>query len=78
MADLVNAYRGYAEKAQAEADASTLDNVRDRNLRAAAAWSQMAERQERTDRARAVREGTAAATAAALAAERQQDAEVHS
>ena len=57
MADLLASYRGYAEKAQSEADAATLDNVRDRNLRAAAAWTQMAERQERTDRARAVREG---------------------
>lgn len=61
MADLVTAYRGHAEKAQAEADAATLTNVRERNQRAADAWKAMAERQERTDRARAVREGGTAA-----------------
>ncbi|UZK65960.1 hypothetical protein [Sphingomonas sp. M1-B02] len=70
MADLVNTYRTYADKAQTDADAATLDNVRDRNLRAAYAWTQMADRQERTERARAVREGTAAAAAQAL---RQQE-----
>ncbi len=58
MADLVNSYRSHAEKAQADADAATLDNVRDRNLRAAHAWTQMADRQERTERARATREGS--------------------
>lgn len=56
MPDLVTTYRGYAEKAQADADAATLDNVRERNLRAAQAWLQMAERQERTERGRAARE----------------------
>jgi hypothetical protein len=60
MADLANTYRAQAEKAQADADAATLDNVRDRNLRAAAAWTQMAERQERTDRGRARREDAVA------------------
>ncbi|WP_448663506.1 hypothetical protein ACG3SL_02205 [Sphingomonas sp. CJ20] len=69
MADLVNAYRGHAEKAQAEADAATLDNVRNRNLRAAEAWTQMADRQERTDRARATREGHAPANEPTLAQE---------
>jgi hypothetical protein len=63
MADLTSAYRTYAAKAQAEADAATLDNVRERNLRAVHAWTQMAERQERTDRARAAREAPAAARA---------------
>jgi len=57
MAKLAESYREYAAKAQAEAAAATLDNVRDRNLRAAQAWLQMADRQERTERARAVREG---------------------
>jgi len=56
MADLLNLYRDNAARAQADADAATLDNVRERNLRAAAAWEQMAERIERTDRARAARE----------------------
>ena len=56
MAKLNETYRDHAAKAQADADAATLDNVRDRNLRAAEAWRQMAERQERTERARAARE----------------------
>lgn len=56
MADLATSYRLYAAKAQAEADSATLANVRERNQRAALAWSQMADRQERTDTARLVRE----------------------
>jgi hypothetical protein len=65
MANLTESYRAYAANAEAEAAAATLDNVRDRNLRAAHAWTQMADRQERTDRARAVREGSAAMALAA-------------
>jgi hypothetical protein len=53
---LADSYRQYAARAQAEADATTLANVRERSLRAVRAWTQMAERQERTDRARALRE----------------------
>lgn len=49
-------YRSQAAKCRADADAATLDNVRDRNLRAEAAWLDMAVRQERTDAARAARE----------------------
>jgi hypothetical protein len=49
-------YRDQAAQARADADAATLDNVRDRCLRAEAAWLAMADRQERTDRARAERE----------------------
>lgn len=71
MANLTANYREQATKAQADADAATLDNVRDRNLRAAAAWSQMAERQERTDRARAVREGAIGSAAAAVIPEQE-------
>jgi hypothetical protein len=56
MTKLANVYRDHANRAQAEADAATLDNVRDRNLRAAKAWGEMAERQERTEVARATRE----------------------
>lgn len=63
MAKLAESYREYAAKAQADADAATLDNVRDRNLRAADAWLQMADRHERTERARAEREGSTAAAA---------------
>jgi hypothetical protein len=48
-----NSFRENAAHARAEADAATLDNVRDRCLRAAAAWAAMAERQERVERARA-------------------------
>lgn len=47
-----NNYREYAGVARAEAEAATLANVRDRCLRAAAAWTAMAERQDRVDRAR--------------------------
>ena len=56
MADLLTLYRDNASRAQADADAATLDNVRDRNLRAAHAWEQMADRIARTERARAARE----------------------
>jgi hypothetical protein len=48
-------YRGQAAKAQAEADTAVLENVRDRHLRAKAAWADMAERIERTDAMRARR-----------------------
>lgn len=60
MAKLAESYREYAAKAQAEADATSLANVRERNLRAASAWLQMADRQERTENARAVREAAPA------------------
>lgn len=56
MATPTLTYRENAAKCRADADAATLDNVRDRNLRAEAAWLAMADRQERTDTARAVRE----------------------
>ncbi len=51
-----HAYRDHAAQARADADAATLDNVRDRCLRAEAAWLAMAERQQRIDTARAERE----------------------
>jgi len=41
-----------AEQARAEAGEATLDNVRDRCLRAEAAWMEMANRAERTERMR--------------------------
>lgn len=56
MASPTLTYREHAAKCRADADTATLDNVRDRNLRAEAAWLAMADRQERTDTARAVRE----------------------
>ncbi|GAA4743926.1 hypothetical protein GCM10023264_06440 [Sphingomonas daechungensis] len=43
-----------AEQARSEADAATLDNVRDRCLRAEAAWMQMAARAERSEHMRAL------------------------
>lgn len=49
---MINVYRQNAALARAEADVATLDNVRSRCLRAAAAWAVMAERQERVERAR--------------------------
>ena len=48
-------YRELAVAAEAEAAAATLDQVRERNLRSAAAWHQIADRAERTERMRAER-----------------------
>jgi len=53
-------YRALAASAHAEADAATLANVRDRCLRAEAAWLEMARRQDLTETARARREADAA------------------
>ena len=57
-------YRLRAEQARAEADEATLANVRDRCLRAEAAWMEMATRADRTEKMRA---DLAAAKAAQLA-----------
>jgi hypothetical protein len=57
----VNFYRSRAAQCRAEADAATLDNVRERCLRAEAAWVAMAERGERTDAMRAERDAAKAA-----------------
>jgi len=46
-------YNARAEEARRDADAATLDNVRDRCLRAEAAWLDMASRAGRTEQARA-------------------------
>lgn len=54
-----------AAEARADADAASLDNVRDRCLRAAAAWDSMAARAERGERLRAQAEAEKAAAAAA-------------
>jgi len=56
LAHLAESYRALAARATADADTATLENVRDRNLRAAHAWEQMADRQDRTERAREERE----------------------
>ncbi len=46
-------YATRAAQSRDEADTAVLDNVRERCLRAAAAWEDMAARAERTDKARA-------------------------
>lgn len=48
-------YRENAAKARADAEIATLDNVRERCLRAETAWLAMADRQERMETARAER-----------------------
>lgn len=46
-------YLARAAEAKQEAEAATLDNVRDRALRSEAAWTDMADRAGRTDKMRA-------------------------
>ena len=57
-------YRARALEARADAEAATLDNVRERCLRAALAWDAMAARAERSDNHRAQAEAAKAAAAA--------------
>jgi hypothetical protein len=45
-------YLARAAQARADADVATLDNVRDRCLRAEDAWTRMAERAARTEEMR--------------------------
>ena len=60
-------YLQRAAEARSDADNASLDNVRERCLRAEAAWMVMAERAERTERMRAAAEAhKAAASAAAM------------
>jgi len=54
-------YRTREAEARREADAATLDNVRDRHLQAATAWAAMAVRGEKTERRRAENEARKAA-----------------
>ena len=49
-------FRARAEECRTQADQTSLQNVRDRCLRAAAAWAAMAERGERADAMRAEQE----------------------
>lgn len=58
-------YRDRAEEARRAAEAAELDNVRERNLRAADAWQAMADRAARTDRQRAEAEARKAEALAA-------------
>jgi 3-deoxy-D-arabino-heptulosonate 7-phosphate (DAHP) synthase len=57
-------YRTRALEARADAEAATLDNVRERCLRAALAWDAMAARAERSDNHRAQAEAAKAAASA--------------
>jgi len=57
-------YLERAAEARRDAAAAELDNVRDRCLRAAAAWDLMAARTERTERMRAEAEAKKATMAA--------------
>jgi hypothetical protein len=54
-------YTARAADARADADSATLDNVRERCLRAAAAWEAMAARAHRSDVFRAKQEAEKAA-----------------
>jgi len=53
MSTQVEFYWARAAEARQAADAATLDNVRDRCLRSAVAWEDMATRASRTEVARA-------------------------
>jgi hypothetical protein len=66
MSSQLDFYRARALEARADAEAAVLDNVRDRCLRAAAAWEAMAARAERSDTHRARIEAEKAAAATAL------------
>ena len=57
-------YLDRAEEARRDADAATLDNVRDRCLRSEAAWTEMAARAGRTQTMRAKVEAAKAAAKA--------------
>ncbi|TKD52098.1 hypothetical protein FBR43_04070 [Sphingomonas baiyangensis] len=64
MADNPDFYRARAAVEQANADAATLDNVRERCDRAAQAWTAMANRAERTRTQREAREAASGRVAA--------------
>ena len=61
-------YLERAAAARREANEATLDNVRERCLRAAAAWDEMAARAARTERMRAETEARKASEALAAQA----------
>jgi hypothetical protein len=66
-----------AEEARSDADDAVLANVRERCLRAEAAWKAMADRAARTENMRASLEAhKAAAVAAAAEAEAEAEAEI--
>ena len=61
MSATIEFYVAQAEKCTAEAEASALTQVRDRNLRAAAAWQAMADKLLHTERLRAEKDAAIAA-----------------
>ena len=69
MADDITLFRTRAAAEQANADAATLTNVRERSERAAKAWTEMADRAERVTTQRHAREAETAARVEAQAAE---------
>lgn len=61
MSATIDFYLAQADKCTAEAQASPLTQVRDRNLRAAAAWQAMADKLLHTEKLRAEKEALVAA-----------------
>lgn len=59
-----DAFSAHAARCQQEAADATLDNVRDRALRAEAAWTAMAVRSRKTEASREAREARTLADAA--------------
>lgn len=64
MSATIDFYIAQAGKCTAEAEASPLTQVRDRNLRAAAAWQAMADKLLHSEKLRAEKEAAVAAAAA--------------
>ena len=67
MSATIDFYLAQAEKCTAEAGTSQLTQVRDRNLRAAAAWQAMADKLLHSERLRAEKEARIVAEAATTA-----------
>lgn len=61
MSATIDFYLAQAQKCTSDADASPLTQVRDRNLRAAAAWQAMADKLLHTEKLRAEKDRLAAA-----------------
>jgi hypothetical protein len=57
-------YDAHAARCRQEADAAVLDNVRERSLRAEAAWLAMADRSRKTEASREARQARTLADAA--------------
>lgn len=64
MSATIEFYVAQAAKCTAEAEGSALTQVRDRNLRAAAAWQAMADKLLHTEQLRAEKDAAAAAAKA--------------